>query len=52
MPSPDSKALMDLFREKCRAEGMIFTPEECFNYMYELPDRYEQMSLFDKTGSK
>ncbi len=47
IPSPDSKKLMDLFRKTCKNNGIMYSPDECFSYMYELPDRFEQMSLFD-----
>ncbi len=46
VPSPDSKALMNLFRNKCKERGMLYRPDDCFKYMYELPDRYEQLSFF------
>ena len=37
--------LMRLFNERCEKHGIIHTPEECFLYTSELPERYEQMSL-------
>ena len=46
VPSPNSKALMNLFRTICKERGMLYRPEDCFNFMYELPDRYEQLSFF------
>ena len=46
VPSPNSKALMNLFRNICKERGMLYSPEDCFNFMYELPDRYEQLSFF------
>ena len=46
VPSPDSKTLMNLFRNLCKERGMLYRPDDCFNYMYELPDRYEQLSFF------
>lgn len=49
IPSPNSKELMSLFRKTCRDNGIMYTPDECFKFMYELPDKYEQMSLFDMT---
>lgn len=48
LPSPDAKALMAIFRDTCKANGIMHTPEECFEYMYDIPDRYTQMSLFDE----
>ncbi len=47
VPSPNAKELMALFRKICRDNGIIYSPDKCFDYMYELPDRYEQLSLFD-----
>ena len=46
VPSPNAKALMNLFRTICKERGMLYRPEDCFNFMYELPDRYEQLSFF------
>ena len=47
LPSPNTRRLMTVFKTICRENGMLSTPEECFQYMYELPEKYEQMSLFD-----
>ena len=47
VPSPRSAELMDLFRSFCREHGMMYRPEECFDYMGSLPDRFEQMSFLD-----
>ena len=38
---------MDLFRNFCREHGMMYRPEECFDYMSRLPDRFEQMSFLE-----
>ena len=46
VPSPNSRELMHLFRTFCRDHGIMSMPEECFGYMSELPDRFEQMTLF------
>ncbi|MCR5477740.1 MAG: radical SAM protein [Lachnospiraceae bacterium] len=46
VPSPHARELMGLFRRTCRENGILYEPEECFRYLRELPDRYEQMSLF------
>ena len=45
LPSPDSRELMDLFRSCCREHGILYRPEECFDYLQTLPERYEQMTL-------
>lgn len=46
LPSPNSKELMALLRKVCRENDMLYKPDDCFNYMHELPEKYEQMSLF------
>lgn len=46
LPSPKSRELMSLFRNTCKAHGIMYSPEECFQYMQEIPEKYEQMSLF------
>ncbi len=47
LPSPNAKALAALFRKTCERRGMLSTPEDCFRYMYELPEKHVQLSLFD-----
>ena len=47
LPSPHAKELKKVFNSFCRDNGIISDPDECFRYMYELPDRYEQISMFD-----
>lgn len=47
LASPDSRSLMRLFRDMCQKNGIMYRPDECFEYMKTLPDRYSQMSLFD-----
>lgn len=37
---------MPVFHERCEKHGILHTPEDCFTYMQEMPDRYEQMTLF------
>jgi DNA repair photolyase len=46
LPSPNSKELMALLRKVCRENDMLYKPDDCFNYMHELPEKYQQMSLF------
>ncbi len=38
--------LMEIFEGKCKANGIICDRDACFRYLYELPEKYEQMSLF------
>ena len=47
LPSPNAERLMKLFRDICKSNGILSTPEECFEYIQELPDKYTQLSLFD-----
>ena len=47
IPSPHSKELMSLFTRICRQNNILCTPDACFEYMRQLPQRREQMSLFD-----
>lgn len=48
IPSPNSNKLMSLFMKRCKENGVMCTPDECFAYMNELPDK--QMNLFDMLG--
>ena len=46
LSSPNAPRLMALLRETCEGTGMLFRPEDCFRWMAELPEKYEQTSLF------
>ena len=47
LPSPNAKQLTALLQEKCKENGIISNPDDCFRYLRELPDKYPQISLFD-----
>ncbi len=47
VPSSDSERLMALFRSICRENGMMDTPNQCFDFLNAFPEKYEQMSIFD-----
>ncbi len=47
LPSPNAKALQEIFVSTCREHDILYTMEDCFAYLHEFPERYEQMSLFD-----
>ena len=47
LPSPDSERLLQLFRKLCKENGIMYHTQECFQYLYEFPEKYTQMSLFD-----
>ena len=45
LPSPQSARLMNLFTAFCRDHGILYKPEECFDYMHQFPDKYQQMTF-------
>ena len=47
LPSPNAQKLSKVFKSICKSNGIMSTPKECFEYMQDLPERYQQMSLFD-----
>lgn len=46
LPSDRSAELMALFRDTCQKHGILHDPDECFRYLHEFPEPYEQLSLF------
>ncbi len=46
LPSPKAGKLTGIFKRICRENCMMSTPNECFSYMRQLPEKYEQLSLF------
>ena len=44
--SPHNTELMRLFHTVCEKYGILHHNEQIFEYLQELPERYEQMSLF------
>ena len=47
LPSPNAQELKGIFRDICKTNGILSTPEECFGFMQEMPEKYPQISLFD-----
>ena len=47
LPSPNEKKLITLFHNLCTEHGILCTPEECFGYLNEFPEKDKQMSLFE-----
>ena len=45
VPSPNAGPLMNLFTSFCRDHGMMYRPDDCFEYMHTLPEKYRQMSF-------
>jgi DNA repair photolyase len=47
LPSPNQKQLLAILKKKCSEYNMFSTPDGCFSFMSEYPEKYKQMSLFD-----
>ena len=47
LPSPNTKKLMSIFVKTCKENGILYTPDACFKYLEEFPEKYRQLSLFD-----
>jgi len=45
IPSPQSAQLMNLFISFCRDHGILYRPDECFDYLHQLPEKYQQISF-------
>ncbi len=47
--SPQNAALMELFRQKCRQNGLVHDNEQIFRYLYTFEDKQagKQLSLWD-----
>ena len=52
LQSPRAKELTEVFQEFCKEHGILSSPEECFRYMNELPEKYPQLSLFELYGGR
>ena len=47
LQSTRAKELMKLMKDICSANGIIYTPEECFRFMNDFPQKNVQLSFFD-----
>ena len=47
LPSPRARELRTLFHSICAENGILDTPEACFEYMFDFPENKAQISLFD-----
>ena len=47
LPSPKARELTVLFQRICKENGILSSPEDCFRFMDDLPEKYPQMSIFD-----
>lgn len=46
IPSDRNRELMELFYRICGEHGILCHVEDCFAYLHEFPERYEQLTLF------
>ena len=47
LPSPNARELINIVQRACKENEIMCTPEECFSYMRELPEKQTQISIFD-----
>ena len=47
LPSPNAKELSGIVQRICREHSILSTPDDCFRYMSELPEKVSKISLFD-----
>ena len=52
VPSPSSGKLMEMFRSFCREHGILYRPEECFDYLHRFPEQYRQISFLETEGAE
>ncbi|SOC01280.1 SPL family radical SAM protein [Pseudobutyrivibrio ruminis] len=45
VPSPNNAKLMSLFEDTCKSHNILYKPNDCFRFMNDLPERYEQLTL-------
>ena len=50
LSSPKAERLKELFQKICSENGMMSRPDDCFNYLSDLPEKYAQMSIFDSNS--
>ena len=43
--SDNNAELMGIFVDKCKQNNIVYSAEECFHYLHELPEKYEQLSF-------
>jgi DNA repair photolyase len=47
LPSPNNAKLMWLFNNFCADYGILSTPNECFRFLNDLPEKDKQINLFE-----
>lgn len=51
LPSPNAEELTKVFKQICSENDMMSTPDKCFRYMADLPDKYPQLRFIFQPGS-
>lgn len=46
LKSDRHEALMEIFRDVCRRNGIVHEVDACFQYLHEFPEKYEQLTFF------
>lgn len=46
IPSENQRELMKILHETCKENNIVCDINQCFSYLHEFPEKYEQMSLF------
>lgn len=46
VPSERNAELMQIFKTTCKEHGILCNVDECFQYLHEFPEKYEQLKLF------
>ena len=46
LPSPNERQLFKTFHEICRENSILSTPDECFRFLSDLPEKDIQISMF------
>ena len=44
--SDNNIKLMEIFKRRCKENGIICDVNDCFSYLHEFPQKYEQVSFF------
>ena len=47
IPSPNRRELMRLFEDFCMERQILYKPEDCFRFLNDLPDRFQQISFLE-----
>lgn len=47
LPSPRAEELKRILHQVCAENGILSSPDDCFRFIGEMPQKYAQMNLFD-----